>query len=94
MGRGISANLLKASAQRRRSKVEIQRQKDADKEREQEIQEKLEELEKMKAEYDEFYQKRQKLEESNLLVGKMFENGLLKDEGDGQVSNVDDPLER
>ena len=51
-------------------------------------------LENLKAEYQEFAQKKQRLEERDQLVESMFENGFLKDAGNGQVSNVDDPLER
>ena len=85
---------MKPGAKRRRSKITIEQQKRDALLQKQEIEAKLAELERFKERDDAFERKRQRLEDNELMVQQMFEDGIIKTDQSGQIVEVQDQRER
>ena len=84
---------MKASAKRRRSKAQILEDKANALKKEAEIEEKMAQWEQMERELREFKKQNSLLEQQTKDVQKMFEDGLLKQNDQGQYEAVLDPAE-
>ena len=84
---------MKASAKRQRSKAQILEDKEVALRKEAELQEKLAQWDKMESELNEFKKQNKLLEEQTKDVQRMFEEGILKQNDEGQYQAVLDPAE-
>ena len=93
--KGVSANLMKSSAKRRRTKIEILEERALAEQQQQRVEEKLAAYAAMEAE---LARAKQQVAEADVVrehVSGMFDDGLLKLADDGQgYQVVDNPAER
>ena len=84
---------MKASAKRRRSKAQILEDKANALKKEAELQDKLAQWDQMQRELNQYREQNQLLERQTQDVQKMFEDGVLKTNENGQYEAVLDPAE-
>ena len=93
MSKGSSAHLFKATAKRRRSKAQIEEEKQQEKRQKQEGDAKLVEYERMKRGWQAMEYDVTTAMKVNAEVTKLFDEGLLKAGPDGKYQVVRDPVE-
>jgi hypothetical protein len=85
---------MKPGSKRRRPKAQIQEEKREAQAQKEEIERKLQRLEELEAGDAEFKQKKQKLAHDEALVKHLYDGGFIKEDNQGTVHVVDDPIER
>ena len=92
--KGISNNLLKASAKRRRSKAQIEEEKQSASKQKADVEARLAQMDHMQMEMNSLKQKLVTAEHMYSQVSGMFEDGVLKQGTGGHYEAVLDPNER
>ena len=94
VAKGNSSFLMKQSAKRRRTKLEVLEDKARQDQKEKELNEKLEQLEELKQKMQEMQQQVHLAQKVELQFQKLASEGKMKLVGQGEVEVVDDPKER
>ena len=94
VAKGNSSFLMKQSAKRRRTKLEILEDKAREDQKEKEYQTKLEELEDLKQKMMQIESRMELAQKVELQFQKLASEGKMKLVGQGEVEVVDDPKER
>ena len=85
---------MKLTSKRRRTKQEIKEEKTREELKQREIAEKMAAFEQLQAKYQKKEQELAELQNATKDIGKMFDQGLLKVDEDGQYKVVEDQEER
>jgi hypothetical protein len=85
---------MKASAQRRRSKGQIKEEKKEGERKQNEVTEKLAAYKEMEAKVNQAQALFEEKEHYRQLCGELYDNGIIKQDADGSIVAVDDPVER
>jgi len=85
----MSHNLLKAGAQRRRSKLEIQQAKLAEQERLRDIAIKVERFDQMQQELEELQRRQEEHQQAETAITNLGQMGLLKMDANGNFAGVE-----
>ena len=91
--KGISHKLLKVSAKRRRSKAQIEEEKQTAAQQKAEVEHRLSQMDKMSQEMAELRQQIAMAEQMHSQVQQMFDDGILKQGDDGSYQPVFDAEE-
>ena len=85
---------MKASTQRRRSKAQIKEEKKTEERKQKEIAKKLAEYDEMERKIKEVDQLFDEKENYRKLCSSLYDDGVIKQDNEGNMVPVEDPLER